>query len=76
MKLSEEDRATLLTAEDLSVFISVQKALEIIDAQHTALRAVRHRADASRDPKHGPGGCGIYAAELFADLNGLGSDDE
>jgi hypothetical protein len=34
------------------------------------LRAIRALADASRDARHGPGGCGIYARDLYAVLNG------
>lgn len=44
---------------------------QLQDDLHTAnaiLERVRALADASRDPKHGPGGCGIYSREIYEAL--------
>lgn len=40
------------------------------EAAEAKLRAIRALADGSRDARHGPGGCGIYARELYAVING------
>jgi hypothetical protein len=77
MKLSNEERDQLQACGDVG-----QRALELIDAQHLALRNVRLLAEAldveeddDSDNIDCTVDCDLIALDLLRALNGLGCDE-